>query len=75
MKLDEGEEPNGTFVEEVLQCVKKRLEFDQMSVTACEENARAVEHVEAAIREMESRRDRMNETNRSAKANLSVGGG
>ena len=54
-----GQKPNGTFVEDVLQAAKNRLEFYQGSPMACEENAAAIQHIEEAICAMESRRDRM----------------
>ena len=56
---NKNERPNGASVEDVLQCVKRRLTFFQTTPTACEENEIAIEAIEEAIQEMEKRRDRM----------------
>ena len=47
---------NGAFVEDVLLCVKKRIEFYQASKFACMENAQALESVQTAIKALEDRR-------------------
>ncbi len=50
---------NGSFVETVTGAVLDRMHFYQSTQFACESNARVIEHLEAAIREMQARtRDR-----------------
>lgn len=41
-------EPNGAFVEDVIQAVIGRIEFYQASGFACDENAEAVKHLDLA---------------------------
>lgn len=48
-------EPNGAFVETVLRAVKGRIEFYQGTQFNCEENARAILHIESAIAALNSR--------------------
>ncbi len=55
----ERREPNGAFVEDVLQAVIGRIEFYQGSRFACPENAQALEELRAAADSLDSRtRDR-----------------
>lgn len=48
-------EPNGAFVEGVLQSAADRLEFFQASKFACAENAAAIRCINAALSALESR--------------------
>lgn len=45
----ERKAPNGAFVEDIICAAKDRLECYQNSKFACEENAAAIEHLEAAL--------------------------
>ncbi len=47
--------PNGAFVEDVIAAAKGRLEFYQASKFNCVENARALEHLNAALDVLDSR--------------------
>lgn len=49
------QEPNGVFVETVIAAAAGRLEFYQASRFACEENAKALEHLKAALEILDSR--------------------
>ena len=49
------QEPNGAFVEEVLQCCIYRMQFYQNSKFACDYNQRALEHMQAALTELNAR--------------------
>lgn len=51
----ERNEPNGAFVEGVLQAALGRLEFYQGSKFACEQNATAIEHIKRALAALERR--------------------
>lgn len=51
-------EPNGAFVETVIAAAKQRLEHYQLSQFACNENAAAIEHLEAALVVLNSRTSR-----------------
>lgn len=51
-----GERTNGTFVEDVLEVCRLRLKFYQESAFACDENAEAMEAVEAALDALARRR-------------------
>lgn len=42
-------EPNGAFVETIIAAAKDRLDFYQSSRFACDDNAEAVAHLEAAL--------------------------
>lgn len=57
---DERQEPNGAFVEGVLQAALGRLEFYQQSKFACEDNANAILAIKAALGVLE-RRSRLRE--------------
>ena len=46
---DQRQEPNGAFVEDIIQAAKDRLEHYQSSRFACSENAKAIEHLTAAL--------------------------
>lgn len=48
-------EPNGAFVETVIEAAKQRIEHYQTTQFHCEENARAVLHLEAALDVLNSR--------------------
>lgn len=55
----ERKDPNGAFVEGVIQAAIERLEFFQSGKFACETNARAISHLLLAMDALESRtRDR-----------------
>lgn len=59
--LGRGEErvpANGAFVEDVVAIAIGRIRFYQVSEFACDENARALEHLEAAARDLDSRTQR-----------------
>jgi hypothetical protein len=49
------DEPNGAFVEGVIEAAKGRLEFYQSSKFACEENAAAIAALEDALSILDSR--------------------
>lgn len=51
-----GEQPNGAFVEDVLEVCKRRLEFYQDSPFACHENEVAIGDLEHALETLLSRR-------------------
>ena len=51
----ERQEPNGAFVEEVLKCCIYRMQFYQNSKFACDYNQRALEHMQAALNELNAR--------------------
>ena len=52
------DKPNGAFVEDLLEVCRRRLAFYQKSRFSCEENARAIEHLEVAMTELAKRRVR-----------------
>jgi hypothetical protein len=52
---DDRKEPNGAFVEGVLEAAAERIRFYQASKFACEHNAKALEHLEAALAQLEAR--------------------
>lgn len=45
----ERKEPNGAFVETVIAAAAQRIDYYQTSRFACEENAKAVGHLRAAL--------------------------
>lgn len=51
-----GQLPNGTFVEDVIEVARLRLEFYQKSSFACSENQEAHDHLAKALEALESRR-------------------
>jgi hypothetical protein len=51
----ERREPNGAFVEDVIWAAADRLRYYQAGHFACDRNARALEHLEAALAELEAR--------------------
>ena len=56
---EERREPNGAFVETILDMAADRLVYYQHSQFACEENAEALRHIRKALESLESRtRDR-----------------
>ena len=50
------EEPNGAFVEDVIEAAKQRLEYFQQSKFVCRENALAITKLEEALHWLEHRR-------------------
>ena len=48
-------EPNGAFVEDVIQAVLGRLRFYQLSEFACQSNAEAIDHLQSAAAALDSR--------------------
>ena len=48
-------EPNGAFVEDVLDAVRDRIQFYQDSKFACDENAQALVHIGEALRILDER--------------------
>ena len=51
----ERREPNGAFVETVIAIAKDRLDFYQKSKFNCQENAKAIEHLNSALEILNSR--------------------
>jgi hypothetical protein len=54
-------EPNGAFVETVLQACLNRLEFFQASKFKCTENAEAIEFIKRALGSLDKRTKRREE--------------
>jgi hypothetical protein len=52
---DDRKEPNGAFVEGVIEAAAERIRFYQCSKFACEHNAKALKHLEAALAQLEAR--------------------
>lgn len=52
---EERREPNGAFVETIIDAAKKRLEFYQSGKFACDMNARAIENLELALAHLNCR--------------------
>lgn len=52
---EERKEPNGAFVEGVIEAAKQRLEFYQGSKFNCEENDQAIFHLGMALSALENR--------------------
>lgn len=52
---DERIEPNGAFVEDVIDACADRIKFYQASEFACDANQKALEHLEAALECLDSR--------------------
>ena len=48
-------EPNGAFVEDVIDAAADRIRYYQTSRFACERNAKALAHLDAALAELLSR--------------------
>lgn len=48
-------DPNGAFVEDIIEAAKQRLEFFQFSKFKHDANADAIEHLQAALDALESR--------------------
>jgi hypothetical protein len=48
-------EPNGAFVEDVIEAAADRLRYYQNGKFACERNANALEHLEKALAELDAR--------------------
>jgi hypothetical protein len=51
----ERKEPNGAFVEDVIEAAANRLRYYQSSRFACPANARALAHLELALEELDAR--------------------
>jgi hypothetical protein len=51
----ERKEPNGAFVEDVIDAARDRIEYYQQSKFSCPENAAALEHLRAALRILRDR--------------------
>ena len=52
---DERKEPNGAFVETVIDAAKQRIESYQNSDFKCEENEQAIMHLNAALERLNKR--------------------
>jgi len=52
---NDRKEPNGAFVEDITKAAIDRLKYYQESRFACDYNAKAIEHLEAALAEMNAR--------------------
>jgi hypothetical protein len=48
-------EPNGAFVETVIEAAAQRIRHYQATKFACEHNAKALEHLEAALAQLQAR--------------------
>jgi hypothetical protein len=59
----EREGPNGAFVEDVIAAALERLQFYQESRFNCEENARAILHLQSALDILNSRAARREQQN------------
>lgn len=51
---EDRKEPNGAFVEGVIQAAIGRLKFYQASKFACQRNADAIAHLELALEELQA---------------------
>ena len=51
----ERKQPNGAFVEDIIEAALDRLEYYQSSRFNCDENQFAIEHLRAAIAALEER--------------------
>lgn len=51
-------EPNGAFIETILNAVRKRIEFYQNGKFNCEENEEAIYHIQKALEVLNSRTKR-----------------
>lgn len=52
---NERREPNGAFVEDVIDAAADRIRFYQSSRFACADNAEALQHLEAAMEALQRR--------------------
>jgi len=52
---EDRKEPNGAFVEDVIDAVKHRIEYYQQSEFACHTNALAIQALDDALSALESR--------------------
>jgi hypothetical protein len=52
---DARKEPNGAFVEDVIEAAADRIRYYQGSKFACERNANALKHLEQALEELKAR--------------------
>jgi hypothetical protein len=53
-----GKEPNGAFVEDVLEACLKRLEFYESSKFSCFENREAIIYIKLALEQLDNRTSR-----------------
>jgi hypothetical protein len=52
---DDRKEPNGAFVEDIIEAAADRIRYYQESKFACERNANALNHLESALEELHAR--------------------
>ncbi len=52
---NERREPNGAFVEDVIDAAADRIRFYQSGKFACDDNAEAIKHLEAALEALQRR--------------------
>ena len=52
---EDRQEPNGAFVETVIAVAEQRIQFYQDNGFACDENARAIEHLQFALKCLNAR--------------------
>ncbi len=52
---EQRKEPNGAFVEDVIEAAADRIRYYQNSRFRCDRNARALQHLEAALSELDAR--------------------
>lgn len=57
----ERRQPNGAFVEDIIDAVRERIEFYQKSEFACMDNEMAIRHLEAALAVLDERTKRREE--------------
>jgi hypothetical protein len=55
---DERKEPNGAFVEDVIEVVRDRLEYYQQSEFACGENQEAIHYLTLALDALDIRTEK-----------------
>lgn len=55
---NDRKEPNGAFVETVIEAVKERLTFYQTTKFNCDENYMAIQYLEKALESLQSRTKR-----------------
>lgn len=51
----ERREPNGAFVEDIIEAAADRIRYYQGSRFACQYNAKALQHLESALAELHAR--------------------
>jgi hypothetical protein len=55
---DKRKKPNGAFVESIIHAAKQRIEWYNMMGFECEENNKAIAHLEAALKVLDDRTNR-----------------